>query len=124
MLPALVAAARARRVAPPSTGGPAPATTPATPATPAQTIAFRRRWLNRSPHRQNASSLRVGAPMRTRSSPPRVRATETFSLEAPSRAPRKAFSHSSSASHRSSTGVRFHRRHRGQTTQRRPFSPS
>src|ERR1041385_775990 len=59
--------------------------------------------------------------MRTSSNPPRKRASPMLSVDMRRRVPRKSRSLSSIASHRSSSGVRFHRPQRVHTTHSLPF---
>lgn len=92
---------------------------PAAPRTP-----IRLRRPNWSPYRHAANSPRGGFPMRTRSSPPLWRAMPMFWVDARVRVARKMRSQSSTASQRSSSGVRFQRWHRRHTTQSRPLAAS
>src|SRR3954468_15061360 len=62
--------------------------------------------------------------MRTSSSPSLSRARPIWSVETRRRVARKGRSHSSIASHRSSSGDRFQRSHLRHTTQSRPFAAS
>lgn len=96
----------------------------AAPAAVPVTIRRRNRFPNRSPYRHAANSGRSGSPIRTNSSPSGCRASPMFSVDMRTRVPRKSSSHASIASHRSSSGVRFQRWQRRQTTQRRPLAAS
>ena len=62
--------------------------------------------------------------MRTSSRPSEASRARSRRWRREAASPRKARSHSSIASHRSSSGVRFHRSHLRQTTQSRPFAAS
>src|SRR3954470_15458050 len=62
--------------------------------------------------------------MRTSSNPSPILASPMLSVDTRSLVSRYERSHSSIASHRSSSGVRFHLSHLRHTTQSRPFAPS
>src|SRR4051812_30840517 len=113
-IPALMPNASPPATAPPMTPTPSPT----------RTSLRRRRLPNWSPYRHAANSGRSAGPTRTSSSPSESRASPMLSVETRSRVSRKRRSHSSIASHRSSSGERFHRSHFRQTTHNRPFAAS
>src|SRR3954470_4982916 len=113
-IPALMPNASPPATAPPMTPTPSPT----------RTSLRRRRLPNWSPYRHAANSGRSAGPTRTSSSPSERRASPMLSVETRSRVSRNRRSHSSIASHRSSSGERFHRSHFRQTTHNRPFAAS
>jgi hypothetical protein len=100
------------------------AATPATPATPAAIVARLCRHLSCDPYRHAANSGRSGLPIRIRSMPRTLGASPMLSVDTRARVLRYSRSHSSIASHRSSSGDRFHRRQCGHTAQSLPLAAS
>ena len=96
------------------------------PGNPGHAAAIRRRsrFPNWSPYRQAANSGRSGCPILTSSSPSGCFASPIFSEDVRIRVPRKSRSHVSTASQRSSSGVRFQRSQLRQTTHSRPLAES
>jgi hypothetical protein len=118
--------ARAERLIPLATAAPAATVAaPAAPApTPSRTCLIIRRRENRSPYRHAANSDSCDLPTRISSDPSLRRARPMLPVEYLRRAPRQERSQDSSASHRWSSGNRFHPLQRQQTTHSRPLAGS